>query len=341
MIGSGVSPGLSGRGTRMSGSAPARTVCVMSMRIFVAGTALVGLAGLTVLTGCQALSENFSDSRTETASINEIRIQGSSGSVRIEPGSTTQIDRTVYYEDRKPSARTDRVEGHVLILDTTCQPRRCSIDYQVTVPSSVKITGRLDSGRIDVRGLTTATLSTDSGRISVSDATGDVTATTDSGRIDANDIKGRVNLQSDSGSVHASNVGGALVVQTDSGAVRADGLTGTQATVRTQSGSVVVGAESEQDVKVTTDSGSIELTVPRGGAFRVRAHSDSGSEHVNIPEATSGGHLLDLSSDSGSIQVDEGNNAPVTPASPASPATSPSPATSASSPSPVATTSPK
>lgn len=306
------------------------------MRLLVAGTALVGLAGLTMLTGCRTFSQNFSDSRTETASITEIRIQGSSGSVRIEPGSTTQIDRTVSYQDRKPSARTDRVEGHALILDTTCQPRQCSIDYHVTVPSSVKITGRLDSGRIDVRGLTTATLSTDSGRISVSDATGDVTATTDSGRIDANDIKGRVNLQSESGSVHTSNVGGALVVQTDSGAVHADGLTGPQTTVRTQSGSVVAAMDSEQDVKVTTDSGSIELTVPKSGAFRVRAHSDSGSEHVNLPEATSGGHLLDLSSDSGSIQVNEGSNAPVTPASPSSPAASASPSTS-----PGVTTSPK
>jgi hypothetical protein len=316
----------------MSGSVPARTVSGMSMRILIAGTALVGLAGLTVLTGCRTFDQNFTDSRTESATINEIRIQGSSGSVQIEPGSTTQIDRTVYYEDRKPSARTDRVEGNVLILDTTCQPRRCSIDYRVTVPSSVKITGRLDSGRIDVRGVTTATLSTDSGRISVNNATGDVTATTDSGRIDANDIKGRVNLQTDSGSVHTSNVGGALVVKTDSGSVRADGLTGGQTTVRTQSGSVGVAVESEQDVKIDTDSGSIDLTVPRGGAFRVRAQSDSGAEHINIPQAPSG-HLLDLSSDSGSIQVNEGSAAPVTPASPsgsASPATSASPSPSAS-----------
>ena len=322
----------------MSGSTPARTVCVMSMRLLVAGTALVGLAGLTVLTGCRTFSENFSDTRTESASINEVRIQGSSGSVQIEPGSATQIDRTVYYQDRKPTARTDRVEGHVLILDTTCQPRQCSIDYRVTVPSSVKITGRLDSGRIDVRGVTTATLSTDSGRISVSHATGDVTATTDSGRIDASDIKGRVNLQSDSGSVHASGVGGALVVQTDSGSVRADGLAGAQTTVRTESGSVAATADSEQDVKVTTDSGSIELTVPKGGAFRVRTHSDSGSTHVNIPEAASGGHLIDLSSDSGSIRVNEGDNAPVAPpASPPSPAGSASPAASAAaSPSPSA-----
>jgi DUF4097 and DUF4098 domain-containing protein YvlB len=316
----------------MSGSDPARTVSGMSMRILVAGTALVGLAGLTVLTGCRALDQNFTDTRTEPATIKEIRIEGDSGSVQIEPGSTTQIDRTVYYEDRKPSARTDRVEGNVLILNTTCQPRRCSIDYHVTVPSSVKITGRLDSGRIDVRGVTTATLSTDSGRISVSDASGDVTATTDSGRIDANDVKGRANLQTESGSVHTSHVGGALVVKTDSGAVRADGLTGGQTTVRTASGSVGVEVESEQDIKVGTDSGSIEVTVPRGGAFRVRANSDSGSERINIPEASSGGHLIDLSSDSGSIQVNEGDAAPVTPSSPASPSasTAASPSTSPS-----------
>src|SRR5690242_2531306 len=104
----------------MSGPDRDRTVSGMSMRTLVAGTALVGLAGLAVLTGCRALGEKFSDSRTESASINEVRIQGSSGSVQLEPGSTTQIDRTVYYQDSKPAGRNDRVEGHVLILDTTC-----------------------------------------------------------------------------------------------------------------------------------------------------------------------------------------------------------------------------
>src|SRR5690242_20880588 len=112
-----------------------RTVGGMSMRTLVAGTALVGLAGLAALTGCRAFGESFSDSRTEPASINEVRIQGSSGSVQIQPGSTTQIDRTVTYQDHKPTGRNDRVEGHVLILDTTCAPRQCSIDYRVTVPA--------------------------------------------------------------------------------------------------------------------------------------------------------------------------------------------------------------
>ena len=59
----------------------------------------------------------------------------------------------------------------------------------------MKITGHLDSGRIDVRDVTTATVSTDSGRVNIAGASGDVTATTDSGRIDANDVKGRVNLR--------------------------------------------------------------------------------------------------------------------------------------------------
>src|SRR6185437_8788936 len=175
----------------------------MPMRTLVAAAALLGLAGLLPLSGCHAIGQHFSDTRTESATINEIRIQGDSGSVAIDRcGSSTKIDRTVTYQDEKPSGRSDRVEGSVLILNTTCAPHGCSVDYQILVPASVKVTGSLDSGRIEVRSITTATLRTDSGRISVEDATGDVTATTDSGRIDANTIKGRLNLQTNSGSVH-------------------------------------------------------------------------------------------------------------------------------------------
>ncbi len=313
------------------------------MRYLVAGTALVGLAALTTLTGCRALNQSFSDSRTEQASITEVRIEGGSGAVTVEhSGTATQIDRTVYYDDKKPTNRFDRVEGSVLILNTTCARHACDIDYHVKVPSSVKITGRLDSGRIDVRDVTTATLSTDSGRVSIAGASGDVTATTDSGRIDANGIKGRVSLRTDSGSVHTSGVGGTLVVQTDSGSVRADGVAGGQTTVRTQSGSVAVDLVSEQGVKVDTDSGRIEVTVPRGGSYQVRGHSDSGSVKIEIPQSPTGTHLLDLNSDSGSIRVSEGTTSPVSPAAsaaasaPASPAAVPpaSPPVQPASPSP-------
>jgi Putative adhesin len=318
----------------MSHPVPARTVGGMSMRTLVAGSALVGLAGLLTLSGCRAIGQHFSDTRTESATITEIRIQGDSGSVQIDRGgSSTKIDRTVTYQDEKPSGRSDRVEGSVLVLNTNCAPRGCSVDYQVLVPASVKVTGSLDSGRIDVRSITTATLRTDSGRITVQDTTGDVTATTDSGRIDANTVKGRLNLQTNSGSVHTSGVGGTLVIQTDSGSVHADGVAGGQTTVRTQSGSVGVEVASEQDVKVTTDSGRIELTVPKGGAFRVDGRSDSGRVQINIPQ-TSTGHLVELSSDSGSIQVDEGSAAPVTPGASISPPPSTAPsAPSAPSPS--------
>ena len=104
------------------------------MRSLVAGTALVGLAAITTLTGCRALNHSFSDSRTEQASITEVRIEGDSGGVIVEHnGSATQIDRTVYYEDKKPTGRFDRVEGNVLILNTTCARRSCDIDYHVKV----------------------------------------------------------------------------------------------------------------------------------------------------------------------------------------------------------------
>jgi hypothetical protein len=314
----------------MSGSAPIRTVMPMRRLVLVGVSGLVGATGLLGLIGCNAVDrQSFTDSRTEPTAITEVRIQGASGRVTVQHAAgTTKIDRVVHYDEKKPASRVDRVENGVLFLNTQCARRGCDIDYTVKVPGQVKITGRLDSGRIDVTDVASATLSTDSGRITVDGVAGDMTATTDSGRIDASRVAGALSLKSESGSLHASRVRGSLVMRSSSGSVHGDGLTGEQTTVQTDSGSVSLSLASVQDVKIETDSGRVEVTVPSGASWKVRHHTDSGKVEVDIPLSASATHLIDVSTDSGGIEIKEGSNTATSP----EPSAAPSASTAASAP---------
>jgi DUF4097 and DUF4098 domain-containing protein YvlB len=286
----------------------------MSIQRFVAVGALLGLA--VGLGGCRlSVNQRFSDSRTEEAAVSEVRIVGDSGEVVLDrTGTTTQIDRTVLYdEDHKPSTRFDSVENGVLTLNTRCAKTACAIDYRVHVPKAVKVTGHLDSGRIDVKDLTDATVSTDSGRISVAGASGNVNATTDSGRVDVSDVRGRLNVKTDSGSIRVGAVGDSVTLISDSGSINASGLGGAQTSAQTESGSISLTLATAQNVTAHTDSGRITVTVPATGSFRVHQSSDSGRVRVDIPTTTNGKFLIDVSTDSGNITVTPGDALPLSP----------------------------
>src|SRR5690242_6557946 len=144
----------------MSGTGPPRSVMRMSRQRMVAAGLLLTLTALGA-TGCRELTRaSFSDSRTESVTINEIRIEGDSGSVTLDrSGSQVQIERTVFYRETKPSNRFDSVADGALVLNTSCG-NNCEIQYKVHVPAAVKVTGHLDSGSIDVSDVTSATLNT-------------------------------------------------------------------------------------------------------------------------------------------------------------------------------------
>lgn len=269
------------------------------------------MAALTVsslgLVACNPVADkNFSDTRTESAQLTELHIAGDAGSVTLRHDASakqTTIARHFRYSGTKPGLTGwDSVSGTTLMLNTACG-RQCDLDFTITVPATVKVTSHLDSGRLDLAGIGAATLESDSGRITVHDASGDVNAGTDSGGVTIADVHGRLNLQTQSGSVTADQVTGATAISTDSGSVHATGLSGTQTSVHTQSGSVSVGLATAQDLTAETDSGSLRVTVP-SGSYRVKQSTDSGHVTIGVPiDNVNGQHALQLTTQSGSITV--------------------------------------
>jgi DUF4097 and DUF4098 domain-containing protein YvlB len=71
----------------------------------------------------------------------------------------------------------------VLPVKTSCG-FHCSEDYKITTPTPVSVRGNLDSNGLDLTGVTGADVSVSSGDISITGATGAVTAKSDSGGLD-------------------------------------------------------------------------------------------------------------------------------------------------------------
>ncbi|GAB1512150.1 DUF4097 family beta strand repeat-containing protein [Actinophytocola sp. KF-1] len=231
-----------------------------SMRV-VAGIT-VGAAGL-LLAGCGWVGQNsFDDHEALGQTITEVRFANDSGDVRIKVGDGAGVGRTVRYGDDKPG-KTYRVEDGVLIVEA-CPVRNCTIDYDVTVPAEVKVSGHVDSGNVEVTGVATANVAAESGDITV------------------RDVAGVVNASVQSGSVDLDGIGGAVVAGAESGDVR-------------------VGLDAVESVAVETQSGNIEVTVP-SGQYHVTASTESGDLTNDLDDDPSG-TPIEASAQSGNVTI--------------------------------------
>jgi hypothetical protein len=244
------------------------------------GIVLIGV-GLATALGW-GWGSDFSKTDTVSQTIRGVKLEGDSGSVRIRTGSgpSTVREEVSYHWRSKPDGPFYRVDGDQLVL-TSCGVN-CSVDFEVVVPEGVPVTGKVDSGALDIAGVSSVDVQSDSGGARVEDVSGAVKLRLDSGSIDLRNV-GAVELRSDSGSVTGDDVRGPVDVTASSGSVE---FTLAQA----------------NDVKVHADSGSIELTVP-GGPYRVEGGSDSGHREIGVQTDGSARHLLDLNTESGSVTV--------------------------------------
>jgi hypothetical protein len=244
------------------------------------GIVLIGV-GLATAFGW-GWGSNFDNTHTVSQTVRSVKLDGDSGSVKIRTGSgQPTVHETVHYNWRsKPSGDFARVEGDQLVL-ADCGSN-CTVDFEVVVPAGVPVTGKLDSGGLDIAGVSSVDVRSDSGHARVEDVSGAVKLRLDSGSIDLRNV-GEVQLHSDSGSIFGADVRGPV-------------------DVTSSSGSVDFALTQENDVKVKADSGSIDVKVP-GGPYRVAGNSDSGHREIDVPTDGSARHVLDLNTDSGSVTV--------------------------------------
>ncbi|SES28236.1 Putative adhesin [Actinokineospora terrae] len=265
----------------------------------VLGVTAVGVAVLlSSLAACGIATKRFSDDASVGGTIHAVRIESSAGSVRLRVGPSASVHRTVSYLDGRPGV-THRVEGDVLVL-RECEVRNCWVDYEVVVPEGVTVSGGLDSGSVDVEGASTVNLRVSSGEVKVRRVSGAVNVKAESGSVDLVDVKGKVAVEAESGGISARDVG-AATLRSESGSVDAQGVDGA-VDASAQSGSVTVRLSKAAGVKATTNSGSVQVTVPKG-EYRVSAHTDSGDVDNGIGDYRDSPNHLELNADSGDVTV--------------------------------------
>jgi DUF4097 and DUF4098 domain-containing protein YvlB len=229
-----------------------------------------------------------------------VRIANDSGQVKIHAGAQPKVHRTIHFDDRKPGS-TFRVENDTLVIES-CKERNCSIDYDITVPGGTKVDGMISSGSVELDGVASVNLKADSGRVTMRHISGKVNLDSSSGSVHVEDAGDAVTVRSESGRVTVDGAGGAVSVQAESGSVEALKVDGA-VDVRSESGSVTAALTSPQNVKINADSGSVTVTVPKDGTYKVAASADSGSVKSDVTNDSGGSHSLDLHTDSGSITV--------------------------------------
>ncbi len=252
-----------------------------------AGTAMAVLA----LSGC-GVGVHFADYRHSVSSdahiseaVNAIQVSSDDGHVTVTKGSGdgVTVHRVVHYQDGAPRPG-QKVQNGTLTFTRGCG--RCRVDYDLTVPASVRVSAHSNDGRINVSGVAGADASSDSGSVTVRHVSGNVSMRSDSGSLTAEDIGGSFNASDDSGSIHATALRSATV--------RASG----------NSGSVHLDfSAAPMNVRATNDSGSVSLTVP-GGPYAITARTDSGGKNLDgVASDPNSARKLFVQSDSGHVSV--------------------------------------
>jgi hypothetical protein len=181
-------------------------------------------------------------------------------------------------------------------------------DVRILVPAGRSVVVHHGIGRVEVSGVegnvrvnggatsvtTSATrgeldVRTGSGSVSVADAEGDVGVRTGSGRVRVDGVRGqRLNLSTGSGGISGSGARAAEVqMSTGSGAVRVEGVSARTLTARTGSGSVRVELTANpENVRISTGSGGVGLTVPDGFGAELSIRTGSGGITVDLPTTT-------------------------------------------------------
>ncbi|MBO1419704.1 DUF4097 family beta strand repeat-containing protein [Streptomyces sp. FH025] len=237
-------------------------------RRFAGAVVVAGLAA-GALTACDPVGTKFSDDSTVSEKITAVKLDNSSGDVTVhgKPGAgNAAVHRAITYRSGKPDATT-RVEGGVLVLGGC--GRNCSVDYTVELPAGLPISGGTSAGGINLSQV------------------------------------GEVSVHTDSGDITVDQASGSVDVRTNNGEIKGTSLKGDRIQAKTDNGGIKLTPGKAQDIKAKTSNGEIHVTVP-AGSYRVSAGTDIGEKHIGVQNDPNGKYKLDLGTDIGDITVKTG-----------------------------------
>ncbi|MER7755741.1 DUF4097 family beta strand repeat-containing protein [Kitasatospora sp. NPDC097643] len=216
--------------------------------------------------------------RPYDVSIRKLKLDTGNASVRVRPGREgrvvvrQQLDWTI----RKPVVSAV-FEGDELTLGLQCRlvlpfvDLGCGAQIELEVPAGTDVSGQFGSGSVDVEGLS-----------------------------------GNVRLEGTSGAAQLSGLSGEVYAHLTSGLVKGEDLSSARVDAATTSGAVELAfTRAPHAVDVSTTSGSVTMTVPKGGRYAFSGEAGSGSRHID-PELADGSSPNSIRAEviSGSLRID-------------------------------------
>jgi DUF4097 and DUF4098 domain-containing protein YvlB len=180
--------------------------------------------------------------------------------------------------EQHPPIRQDGNSIHVDYVNA----RDISVDYEITVPVDTTVRTRSGSGDQTIEGTRgNVDLQSGSGNLKLSQLTGEIRLQTGSGDVRAREIAGSLRGSTGSGELELEEIGsGDVVLHTGSGNIRARGI---QGSFRGETGSGDITAEGTQGAawEIRTGSGNVNVRLPDNAAFDVDLTSSSGTVEVD------------------------------------------------------------
>lgn len=243
------------------------------------------------------------DVRTGSGDIRIVESQGNSvrviGRIRARASllNDSPAERVKQIESQPPieqNGATIRV-GHT--RDDSLY-RNVSINYEITVPANTQVRSQTGSGDQMIGNVQSVEARTGSGDIEIARAAGDVQASSGSGNIDIDRAGGNLVATTGSGDIHASAVGGTLRARTGSGNIEVTEIGRAEVEVRTGSGDVALGLDSNAafNFSAHTGSGSIKTMHPLTMTGEMSRHRMQGV-------VRGGGASVNVTTGSGSILI--------------------------------------
>jgi hypothetical protein len=185
-----------------------------------------------------------------------------------------------------------RQEGNSIHIDYV-NAHNISIDYEITVPADTSIRAQSGSGDQIIEGTHgNAEVETGSGDVKMRNVNGEIRLQTGSGDIRAHEISGAVQAGTGSGDIELEETGtGDVDLHAGSGDITVHGVQGAFHG-ESGSGDITVQGTQTGTWEVRTGSGNVHVTLPSNAGFNADISTSSGSLDVDAPiETTVQGHI--------------------------------------------------
>jgi DUF4097 and DUF4098 domain-containing protein YvlB len=262
----------------------------------------------------------YADDFSRTLSVSsqaDVYVSTGAGDIRINPSNDNQLHVTGHvhaswsaFGDVK--AREQHIIDNPPIVQNGNEIRigetndrsllnNISIDYDISVPSSVALNLHSGSGDVEITNVGRyLSAATGSGNVRAHGIHGPSELQTGSGDIELQqDVAGDVKAKTGSGTIRIHEFNGGLNLRTGSGDIEANGHLTNGSTLMTGSGSVRLHLDSDAHFNLQAATGSGDIRVKFPGAPK----QDDNSRHHLTASINGGGASLEVHTGSGDIEV--------------------------------------